>query len=485
MITRKQLSFQDIYEDCREQFKNDKYKFLAMLDDCLDFDEIVPPTFRYNFYQLKGRPREYELYPMLKALLLQRIFSVPTDTLLLTFLRFSAELREFCGFRIVPDASKITRFKQGFVSDLQSTFDNLVDITEPICQKLDKHKADMVIFDTSGIEAWVTENNPKFANKLIKQIKSWKKSQGIDDSVDPYKVAYSKMPSHAEANPAIKQMYINGHFCYAYKFGMITNGLGIVRDITFYNKEFLEAHPEIIVEKKTDSPDEDKTLADAKALIPVLKDFLTKHPLINPKIFLGDSAFDSGSIYKALLTELGFEKAFIPLKTKLLKIEDADCPINEHGVPSCPKDRSMPMKYEGIAPRKSGINRMKFVCPKMKWQKDVATGKYRRVTLCENPCTSSISGRMFFVYPEKDLRAYPGVIRDSDEFKETYKNRGTVEHSISYFKDSYGLAGKKSRCEKTTHADLLLAGITQLITVVVADKIHQHQYIRSLKPLVA
>lgn len=38
---------------------------------------------------------------------------------------------------------------------------------------------------------------------------------------------------------------------------------------------------------------------------------------------------------------------------------------------------------------------------------------------------------------------------------------------------------------KTLHADLLLAGITQLLTVIVADKIHQHQYIRSLKPLIA
>jgi hypothetical protein len=35
------------------------------------------------------------------------------------------------------------------------------------------------------------------------------------------------------------------------------------------------------------------------------------------------------------------------------------------------------------------------------------------------------------------------------------------------------------------HADLLLAGITQLITVLLADKIEKYQYIRSLKPLIA
>ena len=144
----------------------------------------------------------------------------------------------------------------------------------------------MTIFDTSGIEAFVTENNPKYANRIIKQLKNFKKTCGLDDSYDPYKAAYGSMPTHASANPAIQQMYINGHFCYAFKFGIITNGLGIVRDISFYNKDFLKAHPNIIVEKKSDSPDEDKSLADSKALIPVLKDFFDKHPLINPKTFL-------------------------------------------------------------------------------------------------------------------------------------------------------------------------------------------------------
>ena len=95
----------------------------------------------------------------------------------------------------------------------------------------------------------------------------------------PYKAAYGSMPSHSAANPAIQQMYINGHFCYAYKFGIITNGLGIVRDITFYNRDFLDSHPDIIVEKKTDSPDEDKSLADSKALLPVFKDFLKNIPI--------------------------------------------------------------------------------------------------------------------------------------------------------------------------------------------------------------
>lgn len=98
----------------------------------------------------------------------------------------------------------------------------------------------MTIFDSSGIEAWVTENNPKYANRIIKQLKAYAKAMHFDENYDPYKATYSSMPSHAFANPDIKQLYINGHFCYAYKFGIVTNGLGIVRHIDFYNRDFLK-----------------------------------------------------------------------------------------------------------------------------------------------------------------------------------------------------------------------------------------------------
>ena len=286
MIPYKQLSLADFFSDCQNKFDNDKYEFLSILEETINLDEIVPVSFISHFHAATGRPRKHLLYPMLKALLLQLIFSIPTTSLLIVFLKYSQELRDFCGFDVVPDASKFTRFKQDFLLDLQSMFDHMVDLTEPICQKIDNKKASMLLFDTSGIEAWVTENNPKYANRIIKQLKSFKKANGLDDSYDPYKIAYDSMPSHASANPAIQQMYVNGHFCYAYKFGIVTNGLGIVRDISFYNKNFLKSHPEIIVEKKSDSPDEDKSLADAKALIPTLKDFFQKHPLINPKHFL-------------------------------------------------------------------------------------------------------------------------------------------------------------------------------------------------------
>ena len=167
-------------------------------------------------------------------------------------------------------------------------------------------------------------------------------------------------------------------------------------------------------------------------------------------------------------------------------MEDNGYTINENGVPCCPHDPSLPMKREGSKSHlKSKIPTMKFVCPKMKWEYNKADKTKRRVCHCDNPCTTSSCGRMIYIYPEKNLRAYPGVERGSAEWEETYKIRVNVEKSINHFKDSFCVANRKTQNEKTLHADLLLAGIAQLVTVIVADKIHQYQYIRSLKPLIA
>ena len=490
MIPYKQLSLADIFQDCQEKFENDKPAFFSLLEQHIDMDEIIPLSFRNHFYASTGRTRKYSLQALLWALIIQRIFSIPTDELLLVFLAYSKPLREFCGFSKVPDGSKITRFKQDFLEDLQVVFDDLVDLTEPICQAINSEKADMTIFDSSGIEAFVTENNPKYANRIIKQLKAYAKAKGFDESYDPYKAAYGSMPSHAGANAEIKQLYINGHFCYAYKFGIITNGLGIIRHLAFYDKDFFETHPDIEIEKKSDSPDEDKSVHDARLLIPTLTDFFKKHPVINPKTFLGDAAFDSAVLYKELLTgdtfgkDRHFSKAYIPLNSRS-ELKHPDYTLNADGIPCCPHDETLAMKSEGTSKRKNGLVRYKFICPKIKYKKSPTTGKYIRVCHCDNPCTTSTCGRMVYIYPEKDLRAYPGTLRGTEEWDNTYKIRTAVERDINHIKENLCLAGRRTQNKKTLHADLILAGITQLVTVVLADKIQHHEYIRSLKPLIA
>ena len=218
MITYHQMSLVDVFKETQGIFESNKPEFLKLLESTIDLCEIVPLSFKNNFYASTGRPREYSLTSLLWALIIQRIFSIPTDTLLLTFLEYSKDLREFCGFSKVPDASKITRFKQEFTNDLQVFFDSLVDLTEPILQEIDADKAAMTVFDTTALEAYVTKNNPKYANQKIRQLKAWAKAKDLD-SFDPYKAAYGSMPTHAD-NDEIKQQYLNGHFCYAYKAGI-------------------------------------------------------------------------------------------------------------------------------------------------------------------------------------------------------------------------------------------------------------------------
>lgn len=171
-----------------------------------------------------------------------------------------------------PDASKFTRFKQDFLPFIEQLFNHLVDYTEPICQDIDSILASTITFDTTGIEVYVTENNPKALNALIKKLKSYYKNK---PSVNPYRMAYGLMPSASAASADAKQMYINGHFCYAHKLSIITNGLGIIRHIAFLDDAFKQAHPELVIEKKSDSPDDDKSIGDSSALQPVMKDYFS------------------------------------------------------------------------------------------------------------------------------------------------------------------------------------------------------------------
>ena len=128
MIPYKQLSLADIFSDCQDKFENDKPAFLSLLETHIDIDKFIPISFRNHFYASTGRTRKYPLQAFLWALIIQRIFSIPTDQLLLTFLAYSKPLRDFCGFNKVPDASKITRFKQNFLDACEKS--HLVTLDE-------------------------------------------------------------------------------------------------------------------------------------------------------------------------------------------------------------------------------------------------------------------------------------------------------------------------------------------------------------------
>lgn len=470
-----QISLKDTFSDCQDMFLDNAPSFFQILSDHFDLDQFIPAGFLSAFYRSIGRTRTYPLHGFLSAFILQKIFSIPTDSLLLLFLHLSKELRDFCGFSKVPDASLLSRFKHDFEPYIEQMFQLMVDYTEPICQAVDASLAQMLTFDTSGIELYVSENNPKTLNALIRKLKTFYKG---NPDVDPYKMAYGLMPSQAASCPEARQMYINGHFCYADKFAILTNGLGIVRHISFLDDDaFKSSHPELIVEKKSDSPDEDKSVGDASSLVPVLTDYFALHPGFHPNVFLGDSSFDSAELYGALFHDFHFSKALIPYnprnESSLKKVG-----YNEYGYPTCPNDPFLAMKYHGVTKEKGRTDRIKWGCPRMRYQK----GQW--VCECEHPCSTAAKGRTTYTYENMNLRMFPGIQRDSEEWNSSYKIRAIVERAINHFKTNMCIAGRKTRNHTTTKADVFLAGIASQLTVIVAYAMNCPQYIRSLKPLI-
>ena len=167
------------------------------------------------------------------------------------------------------------------------------------------------------------------------------------------------MPSSASANNHIKQLFINGYFCYVYKFAIITNGLGIVRNITFLDNDFKSKHPELQIDKKSDSPDEDKSISDSKSLKPVLTDYFNLHPNAPHHTFLGDSIFDTYATYPMLLDKFKFKKVLIPLNQRNTNPNLPALKYDENGWPLCSKDSSITMNPAGWTRERGRSDRFK------------------------------------------------------------------------------------------------------------------------------
>lgn len=462
----------DIYNGVSEAIEQHKPQLIRLLEEHIDFDKLIPVSFKLAFYRHMGRKHKYHLESYIRAFVVQKLLGIPRDTLLLSVLRLSAELRDFCGFDKVPDASQLTRFRENYKSYLAEMFEHLVDLTESICREINAKKADYLIYDTTGIELPVAENNPKFFNSKLREAKKLAKS---NPNFDPYKAVYAFLPEASRTNPDARQQYINGHFCYATKVGIVTNGLGICRHIAFFDDDFRKRHPEVC-SPRTDNPDSDKEIGDSVSLKPVLSDFRAAHPTIDFKTFIGDSSFDSYDIYAMLKNDFSFERACIPMNPRNSKASSAH--FDASGTPICPVS-GMPFTFLGKSGGKNRSSRFKWVCPGSD-QKGSS-----RVCSCDHPCTDSSYGKCVYTYPDKDFRLYPGAPRATDHWNNLYRHRVAIERTINIFKDSFVLDSGKSHRTVSVKADLFLAGITQLIGVLLADALHKPQFIKSVRRLIA
>ena len=460
-----QTSINDIYESAP--------KFLVQLKEHIKLENLIPKAFYKAYYKDTGRPRGNKLESFIWFFQLSNIIGIADDTVFLRVLQLSSELCAFCEFKTIPKPTDLTTFRERFGGCIELMFLNLVDITEPICRALDPKKADYLTYDTTGIEANVKENNPKFLNSKLTQAKAIAKK---NPEYAPYRGVYSLLPETASANPFVKQQHINGHFCYAHKAGLLFNGIGIVRHISFFDERFKDKHPDIVAQK-TDNPDLDKEIGDSTSLKPVLSDFFNAHPHFSYKTFLADASFDSYDNYTMLHNDFHFRRMCIPLNPRNSNSAHNEFDIN--GTPLCHLNKT-PFRYDSICIGKNRSARFKYLCPKSVKIK----GFKNPVCICDKPCTDN-SYKCVYTYPNKNLRLYPGIPRGTDHWDNLYRHRTLAERSINIFKFDFGVARRKSFSSFSAKANLFLAGITQLLGVILAVAINAPKLFKSVRKLFA
>jgi len=473
-----ELSFVDQISDLNALLQKEPVKILELLQENFDISTFIPDSFYNSFYSDLGRDRRFSLESVLSALIIMHLFRIPSTYLLWVFLTFSHDIRYFCRLSDrVPDEPFFSRFKSSFEVQIAELFNNMALKVNDICKEIDealpsdspdKGLSSLLIYDTSGAKPAVKENNPK---TLVSEINKQKSFARICNNPDfnPYAAAYKNMPKQSSVNPSIKLDFVNGHFGYFYKFGMITNGFGIPLRLHFFDSDFYSS-----LNSDFDSPEDQKYEFDNASLLPVVKPFLDSLPLNNFTSFLGDSEFDSYDNF-SFLKSSGFEKVFIPINPRNTK--DSIKSYDLDGTPICPVDKS-PFIPDGSCRGENRSFRYKFVCPKSIRVK----GKW--TTTCENPCRETNSTVTNYIYPHQDFRLYPGVLRSSDEWDKTYKIRASIEREFASMKNNSLVSSPKTFKLETIRSDIFLCAISKLVVVILAHALNNPQYLRNLSQLV-
>lgn len=467
---KNQLTFNNFMDNFDELTHEATPKLFQLFNSYINIDELIPTSFKQKYYSTVGSPREYSLSSMVNFFILKNILGISESKLLLNLLHISSEIRAFCGFTKLPHESQISRFNINFVKELNDMFHHLVELTEPICEEVNSYLASILISDTTGFEAYVKENNPKFYQTLLNTSKKLAKMKK-DESFSAEKHAQSKIPKQSSANKDIKLAYLNGHFGFYIKSNIVTNGLGVVRHIDFYDDDMDLSSP----------PSEAKDAYDSTTLIPVLNTYFSIHPNFTYKYFLGDSGFDSVDNY----TYLAKDKKIIPI-IPLNQRNKSSLPkpgLSPNGIPTCPNNHTLEMKFDGITREKGRSERIKFLCPKSK--KIRVNGRTAYSLSCDNPCTSSKCGRVIQASINSDYRLNTLVPRNTQQWEDLYKIRTICERAIAQLKSCMNIKSTQLRNTQSIKSSIIFAGITQLIALIILYNSGDFSHPRAIKSLVA
>ena len=80
---------------------------------------------------------------------------------------------------------------------------------------------------------------------------------------------------------------------------------------------------------------------------------------------------------------------------------------------------------------------------------------------------------------------YPGILRGTEHWDNLYHHRVTVERTINLIKEHLGIGNRRSLNMTTLKANIYLAGIVQLLGVILAKAIHKPHLFKSIRKLAA
>lgn len=170
---------------------------------------------------------------------------------------------------------------------------------------------------------------------------------------------------------------------------------------------------------------------DSVGFVVTANEFWQRFSLGTLDRFLLDAAHDALSIYE--LIDAQRMTPFIDLNQRSKKMIETKCDIliSPDGVPVCPIGEMM--KPYGFDHSQS---RQKWICPMM---------KNRTTNTCASPCSSAKYGRTFHTHAADNLRLFPKIVRDSEQWKNIYKRRTSVERTYKREKIDYRLEDGRHR----------------------------------------
>lgn len=102
---------------------------------------------------------------------------------------------------------------------------------------------------------------------------------------------------------------------------------------------------------------------------------------------------------------------------------------------------------------------------------------------CKHPCSNALYGRKVNVALDEEYHFNSAFSRDSDIWKNFYKTRTVCERAIGQLEDFINIRGSHIQNTTSLKSTILLAGITQLVGVLLMVRSNHFNHLRAFRPV--